>query len=283
MDGLLIASGIAAFAVIGLVGVTIRAKSARVQAQIKLEKEASNLVRLREALALEKRQREQLESRLHPILDAETHAAEFRAVHETEKSALAQERDRISSEIKILSDQYATGFTRYETLKSELQSLEENLEDVSFGFYRPHFTYAASEEYKAAIEDIRDVQKQMIKNRQAAFSGTAWVVGGSKVAGERMVKQYQKLILRAFNAESEAAIANVSWNNFRVMQTRVEKAFELLNKLGSEMQIGITERYRDVRMAELRLVYEAAEKKQKEREARRLDSASVRYDFLVNR
>jgi hypothetical protein len=41
----------------------------------------------------------------------------------------------------------------------------------------------------------------------------SWTVGNSSREGERMQKQYSKLLLRAFNGESDAAIGKVAWNN----------------------------------------------------------------------
>ncbi len=65
--------------------------------------------------------------------------------------------------------------------------------------------WSNTEAYKAVIQTIRDKQEAMIKTGQAATCGTSWSVGESKREGERMVKHYAKLSLRAFNAEFEAA------------------------------------------------------------------------------
>jgi hypothetical protein len=98
-----------------------------------------------------------------------------------------------------------------------------------------------------------------------------------------MVKQSQRLILRAFNAESEAAIANVSWNNYPVMQARINKAFDVLNKLGTVLQVTLTDAYRASRQEELKLVFEAAEKRQQERDELRRRQAELREEEKVQR
>jgi Domain of unknown function (DUF4041)/T5orf172 domain len=123
----------------------------------------------------------------------------------------------------------------------------------------------------------------MIRTGRAATCGTSWTVGGSQREGERMVKQYQRLILRAFNAESEAAIANVSWNNYRVMRERIESAFGALNKLGTVMQISLNGGYKEARLQELQLVFEAAEKRQQEREQQRRLRAEQQEEERVQR
>lgn len=238
---------------------------------------------LSSALEACNRERQGLEKRLKPVLDAEEEAKRVRAAAEVEKTAIAQEVSGLKADAERLRQQYTTGLQRYQELEAEVRSLEEDLENVAVGLYRPHFTYADSEAYKAAIERVRDKQKSMIRAGQAAQCGTTWTVGGSKREGERMTKQYEKLILRAFNAESEAAISNVTWNNFRVMKTRIEKAFEALNKLGMVMQVSLTPDYRDAQLEELQLVFEAAEKKQQEREEQRRLRAEQREEERVQR
>jgi hypothetical protein len=98
-----------------------------------------------------------------------------------------------------------------------------------------------------------------------------------------MVKQTEKLILRAFNAEAEAAISNVSWNNYETMKARIIKTKEVLNKHGTVLQVSLTETYCDSRLDELRLVYEAAERKKEERERQREQRAAQKEEEKVQR
>jgi hypothetical protein len=81
-----------------------------------------------------------------------------------------------------------------------------------------------------------------------------------------MVKQYTKLMLRAFNGESDAAIANVTWNNISKMQERVRKSFESINDLGGVTHVSVTPEYLNLKLDELRLAYEYEEKRHQERE-----------------
>lgn len=207
--------------------------------------------------------------RFSSVLDVEKEAERARALTAAEKQRAELEMSKLRSDMEGLRKQYAMGFERYQGLQKEVSSLEEDLEDVSYGLYRPHFTYADSESYKTAINKVRERQKALIRSNNATRCGEAWMVKGSRQEGERMVKQYGKLVLRAFNAESDTAIANVSWNNYTVMQTRIQKACDALDKLGTVMQVSLTEEYRDARLEELKLVFEAAEKRQEEREEQR--------------
>jgi hypothetical protein len=137
------------------------------------------------------------------VLDADREAAAVIESAGQAKKDAETELARIQREIDSLRQQYDVGRQRFEELQRVVSSLEENLESIDAGLYQPHFTYSDSESYKAAIELVRQRQKNLIRTGSAATCGATWHVGGSKREGERMVKQTEKLILRAFNAESE--------------------------------------------------------------------------------
>ncbi|HEV7594531.1 MAG TPA: DUF4041 domain-containing protein [Gemmatimonadaceae bacterium] len=202
---------------------------------------------------------------------------------DAKQESATRELNNARTEIADFARKYEVGRARYEELAKEVASLEESLSSIDVGLYQPHFTFEDSESYKAAILGVRNRQKELIKSGHAVICGTTWTVGGSQREGERMVKQSQKVILRAFNAESEAAVANVSWNNYSVMETRINKTFEALNKLGTVLQVTLTDAYRLCCLEELKLVFEAAEKKQKEREEQRHQRAQQREEEKVQR
>ena len=182
-----------------------------------------------------------------------------------------QELGQLQARKFQLVAEYQRGKTVYDQMRSEISLLEENLENISFGVYRPHFTFETSDDYKVALERLWEEEKAMIRNGSAVVCRGAWEVSGSKKAGERMTKQYTKLMLRSFNAECDAAIAKVTWSNLATMSKRIEKSFDALNQLGTVMQMEILLPYRDLKLRELNLTHEQEEKKQQEREeARRL-------------
>ena len=100
---------------------------------------------------------------------------------------------------------------------------------------------------------------ELIRTGDAAGSKITWTVGNSRTDGERMVKQYSKLLLRAFNGESDVAVANVTWNNITKMEERLRKSFEAVNQLGGVMQVSISPAYLHIKLDELRLSPRRAE------------------------
>ena len=202
---------------------------------------------------------------------------------QAETTTLQSQIENLKRELAELSSQYGQGRATLDQLRSEVASLEENLEDISYGLYRPHFTFETSERYKVAILEVKDRQKQMIRAGTAGVCSTSWTVGDSQREGERMVKQYLKLLLRAFNGEADAAIAKVSWSNYRVMETRINKTHAALDKIGTVMHMSIAPDYRDLKLEELRLEFEQEEKKQQEREEQRRIKAQMREEEKVQR
>ncbi len=168
-----------------------------------------------------------------------------------------------------LNTEYVKRKTVYDNLQQEISLLESNLEDISYGLYKPQYNYKTSEEYKQRLEKIIDEQKRAIKNYKATYCPSEWKVGGSKNEGRKMIKDYSKLMLRAFNGECDAVIAKVSWNNIGTMEARIKKSHEAVNKLGAHLQITITDYYSDLKLQELRLDFELQEKLHQEKEEQR--------------
>jgi len=168
-----------------------------------------------------------------------------------------------------LNSEYQSKRNIYENLLSEISILEESLENISYGMYKPHYDYQSTEQYKLTLDQIREYQKQVIKNDRATYCPTTWTVSGSEAKGRKMVKEASKLMLRAFNGECDACVAKVNWGNISNMEARMQKAYEAINKLGSTNQIEITNEYFKLKLEELYLEFELEEKKYKEKEEQR--------------
>jgi hypothetical protein len=168
-------------------------------------------------------------------------------------------------------------------LTEELQKVEGSLEDISFGLYKPHYNFGTPEQFKEELERVKDKQKEMVRAGNAASFAVAWTVGESRKEGERMQKQYSKLMLRAFNGESDAAIAKVSWNNATKMEERIRKAFDAINELGGVMTVSIAPAYRELKLAELRLEHELEERKREIAEEQRRIREQMRDEEKAQR
>ena len=187
--------------------------------------------------------------------------------------ALIAERDRINQEFlknkESLTTEYNNARLIYEKLQKEISLLEESLEMMEVGVYKPHFDFGSSDEYRKQLEDLREKEKEIIRLGNAAKCDTEWTVSGSKVEGKRMIQQSQKLMLRAFNGECDAALAKVRWDNISKMEERIKKAFEQINKSGEVNKNYITNEYLELKLQELRIAFEYQEKIKEEKDEQR--------------
>src|SRR5262249_42156910 len=117
-------------------------------------------------------------------------------------------------------------------LKADVEAVEETKSLQEFGFYKPRYNFASSELYQGQLERIRAKQKSMLSQKSACICNTEWTVEGSKSEGKKMVNQQIKLMLRAFNGESDAAVSKVRYNNMVSLENRIRRSFEQIDKLG---------------------------------------------------
>ncbi len=169
------------------------------------------------------------------------------------------------------------------TLRKELESVEEAIDIQSFGFYRPKYPADASEQLKRRLDRNRERQKHMVKTHQATHCPTEWTVDGNKSKGRKMLKEQSKLMLRAFNGESDAAMAKVKYSNIVSLETRINRSFEAINRMGESKHMWITRDYLSLRIEELGLVHEHAMKVQEEREEQRQIRERLREEEKVLR
>ncbi len=139
----------------------------------------------------------------------------------------------------------------------------------SFALYVPKFQFANSVEYKEKLDAIREQQKSLIKDGGAVLSREGWSVNGNAAEGKKMVADIKKLLLRSFNNECDYCVDNVKFSNVESFQNRIEKSFDALRKLGRVFSAGVSEKYKELKIAELHLAHEYQCKKQDEKEALR--------------
>jgi hypothetical protein len=183
---------------------------------------------------------------------------------EVEKSR--EEKAAIDKDILLLRESYKEKRILFERIVKEAAIYDEEIQLAELGFYKPHFDFGTSEKYKDEISAVKQKQKELVSSDKAIFCTTEWTVEGSKAKGKTMTNRGIRLTARAFNNECDAAISNTRWNNVDRMEQRIEKAYEAINKLNQSSAITISSEYFLLKLKELRLAYEYAEKKQQEKE-----------------
>jgi hypothetical protein len=174
-------------------------------------------------------------------------------------------------------------------VNAEIRSAEQGLarineelalaSDAAFlaeiGYYEPRYDFEDLPSYEGELRRIREQQKAMLRedgtgnNRAAA---AAFITGqltfnNSTAQGRSAQKKTIKLMLRAFNGESDSFIARVSYRNIDAMEKRIRSAFDAINAITQKYDFcELNPRYLDLRLQELQLAYEWEEAKQQEKE-----------------
>ncbi len=130
-----------------------------------------------------------------------------------------------------------------------------------FGLYIPKYDFATSTQYDGKLSNIREKQKELIKDKSAVSLLENWIVDGSKAKVRKMTNDNIKQILRTFNTECENAIDKVKFNNIESMKKIIEKSFKSLNKLNQTVRVSIREEFLNLKIEELYLAHEYQMKK----------------------
>ncbi len=168
-------------------------------------------------------------------------------------------------------------------LQSEIIQLDDEILFQEFGVYRPQYSFANLDMYKEQLDKIRNEQKQLIKNGEAAICKISWKVNGSEKEGQKLIAENVKLIIRNFNIECDICIDKVKFSNFESMENRILKAFEMQNKMNETNNIEISHNYLSLKIKELSLAYEYQQKKKEEREELRILREQQREEQKVLR
>jgi hypothetical protein len=210
-----------------------------------------------------------------------------RATVQVPRVAEAVQARPASTELGVQGDtarfeEYQQQILRAQTHLAELQreigAVEEAIEIQSFGFYKARYGFESSEQYAQRLEQVRLQQQEMLKADRAAHCEKTFAIDGSVKKGAAMVRDHSKLMLRAFNGESDAAIAKVKYDNVTSLKSRIEKSFVAINKLGESKFVAIAPEYLALRLDELHLVHEFREKQHEERQVQRAIKEQMREE-----
>lgn len=189
-------------------------------------------------------------------------------------ASLSSKINDLQTEIAKLDKQIDHKINQCQRLETEITQKKQLLitfdNDIlvqDFGLYQPRYNYTLSDEYKENLKKIREKQKECIKKGNAVTGNMNFTYNNSKSQGNKMVKDMQKLLLRAFNSECDETIGNVKFNNYDMSLKKITTSSDAISKLGKMLSISITREYFNLKCEELSLVLEYHQKKQEEKEA----------------
>lgn len=137
------------------------------------------------------------------------------------------------------------------------------------GIYQYHHVLEDAVAYKSALADLGDQMKATVSKGHAVQGKVNWTVNGSAAQGRKMVGDFSKLMLRAYNAEADYAVRSMRPHRLHSLVDRLDKSRATIAKLGATMDIRITDGYHRLRVRELELTADFLSKQEEEKERRR--------------
>jgi hypothetical protein len=215
-------------------------------------------------------------------------------------SAEKQQLEAVRSEVAQLTAQrngLKAETAQLQQMISQSASLQAELTELSarvvetretailqeVGVYQYRHPLDDAPAYKDKLAEISTAIKAAVKAGTAVAGAQNWTVNGSKTEGTRMVKEFSKLMLRAYNNEADNAVRSMKPYALDSAIARLTKAKETISKLGKTMSIIVTDRYHALRVAELELTADYLAKVAEQKEADRAERARLREEEIAQR
>ncbi|WP_241901928.1 DUF4041 domain-containing protein, partial [Vibrio breoganii] len=145
-------------------------------------------------------------------------------------------------------------------------------------FEMPKYLYETSTRYAEEIKDIRQQQKDMIKDKTAITFPEATVISDDKSFNKKILNGQVKLMLTAFNIECDMLIGKVSPSSFGRTLERIEKLANNLEKSAATLECGFDIDYIELKFEECKLQYQFTLKKQEEIAEQKLIKEQIREE-----
>jgi len=185
---------------------------------------------------------------------------------------MEREREAEKTALDVLKKQLADA--RKAIVETEDLAL---LQEAGIYHYQHPLTDAVA--YERELEKIDDEVKAMTrKDGGAVLATTNWSVNGSATEGKKMVRDFSKLMLRAFNAEADNLVRGLKPYKLAAAIERLDKVADTIERLGKTMQIRISPPYLKLRERELKLTADFLQKQAEEKEAERLERERLREE-----
>jgi len=203
-----------------------------------------------------------------------------------EVAQLSAQRDALmaqTAQLRELQGQLPALQVELAELQSHVVETRETAILQEVGVYQYRHPLDDAPAYKAKLAEISDAIKAAVKAGTAVSGSQNWTVNGSKPEGARMVKEFSKLMLRAYNNEADNAVRSMKPYALDSAIARLTKAKETISKLGKTMSITVTDRYHALRVAELELTADYLAKVAEQKEADRAERARLREEEIAQR
>ena len=210
------------------------------------------------------------------------HAAALRA----ELQQLQGQRDALAAAASE-ADRLTLALAQLRAEHAELSGLVVETRETAIlqeaGIYQYRHPLQDAIAYKARLAGLQARIKDAVKAGSAVRGATNWTVNGSASEGAKMVREFSKLMLRAYNNEADNAVRSMKPYTLESSVARLDKARQTISRLGGTMKIQITDSYHGLRVQELELTADYLAKTAEEKERAREERARLREEEIARR
>lgn len=186
----------------------------------------------------------------------------------------AIERDIVEASATLAATNQQLGDARTQIVATEDIALLQ--EAGIYNYFHPLSEAVAYQDRLNALQD--DIKAMNRKDGGAIQATTSWTVNGSAAEGRAMVRDFSKLMLRAFNAEADSLVRQLKPYKVEAAIERLEKVASTIEKLGRTMHIRITPEYLRIRVEELQLYSDFLQKQAEEKQSERAERERLREE-----
>ncbi|HFL0971864.1 phage membrane protein [Streptococcus pyogenes] len=161
----------------------------------------------------------------------------------------------------------------YKKIKAEISemntALSDKADEVLFSQTTVDFTdEVTSNEIKSELSVVQLEEKEIIKNNEAVLITSR----NKKIIANKQAKQ----LLRAFNAEADYYISNVTMKNVDTFRNKLAKSFENLNKLFEIDKVQLTQKYLKSKLKQLDIIFKYKKQVEIEKELLKAQKEEIR-------
>jgi Domain of unknown function (DUF4041)/Meiotically up-regulated gene 113 len=187
--------------------------------------------------------------------------------------------EALRTELAALEAEKASLDHRLGELREEVVVTEETALLQEAGVYEYQHPLSDSVAYQAALKKLQGEIKAMTrKDGGAVLGSTNWQVDGSLPKGRKMVRDFSKLMLRAYNAEADNLVRSLKPYKLPAAIERLSKVVATIARLGQTMDIRISSTYHQLRIRELELTGDYRQKQAEEKERDREEKEHLREE-----
>ena len=205
----------------------------------------------------------------------------------------AMEAVKVEEEVNKLKESKADLEQELITLRKEVLEVKKSLIETQeiamlqeVGIYQYSTILDSTVGYSDLIKNIEvKIKERNITNGGAITAAQGWTVNGSSVEGAKMIKEFSKLMLRAYNGEVDDALRTLKPFKVDAAIDRLNKVEQSIEKLGKTMSIAIDDTYHQLRISEIKLnadylaMKEEEKEKQKEEKLRLKEEEKAQREF----